>query len=281
MWTAERVQRWEEAVERLAAATADDSIRDSWRPRAAAVPGHGVDPGAARHVPRRRRGTTRCTPCSTSSRTAGCAAARRAGSAGPTSTWTPARLTVRRQLVQVGWDSLRGHPEVDAGERTIALDAGTVAALRTHRRRQLAAGWSGVRRGWTPARCSPARTARALHPATVTDRFHALAAAAKLPPIRLHDLRHGAASLMLAAGCRRRSCRRRSGTRTLGAHARHLHERLHRGGGRGCGGRRGARPARRRHGAAHTSHTHRRRANPRQRETAGQAVGRVGLEPTT
>jgi Phage integrase family len=39
-----------------------------------------------------------------------------------------------------------------------------------------------------------------LHPATVTDRFQTLAAAAKLPPIRLHDLRHGAASLMLAAG---------------------------------------------------------------------------------
>ena len=39
-----------------------------------------------------------------------------------------------------------------------------------------------------------------LHPATVTDRFQALAAAAKLPPIRLHDLRHGAASLMLAGG---------------------------------------------------------------------------------
>jgi hypothetical protein len=28
-----------------------------------------------------------------------------------------------------------------------------------------------------------------LHRATVTDRFQALAAAAKLPPIRLHDLR--------------------------------------------------------------------------------------------
>jgi integrase len=39
-----------------------------------------------------------------------------------------------------------------------------------------------------------------LHPATVTDRFHALAEAAQLPPVRLHDLRHGAASLMLAAG---------------------------------------------------------------------------------
>jgi integrase len=39
-----------------------------------------------------------------------------------------------------------------------------------------------------------------LHLATVTDRFHELVAAADLPPVRLHDLRHGAALLMIAAG---------------------------------------------------------------------------------
>jgi integrase len=39
-----------------------------------------------------------------------------------------------------------------------------------------------------------------LHPADVTDHFHALATQAGLPPIRLHDLRHGAATLTLAAG---------------------------------------------------------------------------------
>jgi integrase len=39
-----------------------------------------------------------------------------------------------------------------------------------------------------------------LHPAMVSDRFHTLVIAAGLPPVRLHDLRHGAASLMLAAG---------------------------------------------------------------------------------
>jgi integrase len=38
------------------------------------------------------------------------------------------------------------------------------------------------------------------HPAHVTDQFQWLAYEAGLPPIRLHDLRHGAASLMLAAG---------------------------------------------------------------------------------
>ena len=39
-----------------------------------------------------------------------------------------------------------------------------------------------------------------LHPASMTDLFHEISNAAGLPPIRLHDLRHGAASLMLAAG---------------------------------------------------------------------------------
>jgi site-specific recombinase XerD len=40
----------------------------------------------------------------------------------------------------------------------------------------------------------------ALNPERITDWFHQLSAEAGLPPIRVHDLRHGAASLMLAAG---------------------------------------------------------------------------------
>ncbi|HEX3783966.1 MAG TPA: tyrosine-type recombinase/integrase [Pseudonocardiaceae bacterium] len=39
-----------------------------------------------------------------------------------------------------------------------------------------------------------------LHPADVTDHFQFLVRQAGLPPIRLHDLRHGAATLALAAG---------------------------------------------------------------------------------
>ena len=39
-----------------------------------------------------------------------------------------------------------------------------------------------------------------LHPASITARFHELVVAADLPPVRLHNLRQGAASLMLAAG---------------------------------------------------------------------------------
>lgn len=39
-----------------------------------------------------------------------------------------------------------------------------------------------------------------LHPADVTDHFHHLSKRAGLPLIRLHDLRHGAATIALAAG---------------------------------------------------------------------------------
>src|SRR3954468_9389225 len=39
-----------------------------------------------------------------------------------------------------------------------------------------------------------------LHPALVTDTFQAISERAGLPPIRLHDLRHTAASLALEAG---------------------------------------------------------------------------------
>ncbi|WP_406410031.1 tyrosine-type recombinase/integrase [Streptomyces halstedii] len=37
-----------------------------------------------------------------------------------------------------------------------------------------------------------------LHPGKITDLFEHLVAASGLPPIRLHDLRHGATTLMLA-----------------------------------------------------------------------------------
>ncbi|WSG19335.1 tyrosine-type recombinase/integrase [Nonomuraea sp. NBC_01738] len=84
--------------------------------------------------------------------------------------------------------------------RTIALDAETVAVLREHKRRQqqerLAAGEVWKETGFVFTQADGDR----LHPQHVSDQFLWLAYLAGLPPIRLHDLRHGAASLMLAAG---------------------------------------------------------------------------------
>ena len=45
-----------------------------------------------------------------------------------------------------------------------------------------------------------AEDGRPIWPGYVSDRFHALTDLVKLPRIRLHDLRHSAASLAIAAG---------------------------------------------------------------------------------
>jgi integrase len=108
--------------------------------------------------------------------------------------------TVRWQITQLGWDAVQGAPKSDAGERTVALDADTVADIAAWRGEQdkekEAAGdaWAGSGFEFTDELGNP------LHPATVTDMFHLIAYLAGLPPIRLHDLRHGAATLLLAAG---------------------------------------------------------------------------------
>jgi integrase len=108
--------------------------------------------------------------------------------------------TIRWQIVQLGWDTEQGEPKTEAGERQLALDQQTVAVFRQHRRRQDAdreragATWTDSGFEFTSEDGTP------LHPAAVTDTFEQIAYLAGLPPIRLHDLRHFAATLALAAG---------------------------------------------------------------------------------
>ena len=109
-------------------------------------------------------------------------------------------LTVRWQITQHGSTTQLKKPKSDAGDRQIPLDAGTVRTLREHRARQHA--WRlkiGPR--WPDTGLVFVDPGGAsLNPDHVTDRFRALQAEAGLPPIRLHDLRHAAATLALAAG---------------------------------------------------------------------------------
>ena len=110
-----------------------------------------------------------------------------------------ALTTVRWQITQLGWKPVQGVPKSGAGDRTVALDAGTVADIRRHRREQAAerenaAGAAGSGFEFTDEHGAP------LHPADVTCAFHVIAYLAGLPPVRLHDLRHGAATLLLVAG---------------------------------------------------------------------------------
>ena len=84
---------------------------------------------------------------------------------------------------------------------TVALDAGTATALRawkvhqTEERLLMGAGWQGTRDLIvTEPDGSP------VHPQVLTRRFTAIAKAAKLPAIRLHDVRHSYATAALSAG---------------------------------------------------------------------------------
>ena len=109
-------------------------------------------------------------------------------------------LRVAQQRVAVGWEVITGAPKTKRSARTISLDSTSVEALRAHKARQaaerLAAGAAWVDSGLvfvTP-------TGEGLHPAVATKIFPRLTAAAGLPTIKLHALRHTAASMALSAG---------------------------------------------------------------------------------
>jgi len=120
--------------------------------------------------------------------------------------WTDVELTagvivVRRQLIQLGNGMTFGPPKTHSGEhRTVELDGRTAGALLEHRLRQ-----DGERAEYGSAYVDGGLVfakegGEPLSPEYVTKTFKRLAVAAGLRPIRLHDLRHGAASLRLAAG---------------------------------------------------------------------------------
>jgi integrase len=108
--------------------------------------------------------------------------------------------TISQQLQQYDGHMVIGPPKTARSERTIALDRTTVAALRRHRQMQalerIDGGPSYQDSGFvfTGLRGDP------MAPDRLTRTFRRLTVETGLPPIRLHDLRHGAATLALAAG---------------------------------------------------------------------------------
>ena len=111
-----------------------------------------------------------------------------------------ATWSVRHTLVAVNHEIVESTPKTDHGRRSLALDAGSVRALRAWRKRQLE-----ERLAWGPAWTDSGRVftredGTDLHPERVSEQFDRLVRRAGLPRIRLHDLRHGWASLALAAG---------------------------------------------------------------------------------
>jgi integrase len=112
-----------------------------------------------------------------------------------------ATLAVTGKLVLVG-----GQPRLLAGTKTerstraVDLDPATVATLRAHRTRQLAErlAWGAGYTDHGLIFCQ--ENGEPLHPGRFLKAFGRLVRAAGLPPVRLHDLRHGWATAALVGG---------------------------------------------------------------------------------
>jgi len=125
-------------------------------------------------------------------------------------------LTISQQVVQYGSRVDVGVPKSESGARTIAMDSITIAVLRSHRARQaaerLAWGSAWVDTGLVFTREDGSR----LVPERVSRHFNKLVRDAGLPPIRLHHLRHGAATLALASGANLKVVSEMLGHSTIG-----------------------------------------------------------------
>ena len=99
--------------------------------------------------------------------------------------------------MQVGRDVVTGDTKTDSSARSVSLDAGTLKVLRAHRRRQAELRLLGT--AWINSGLVPRADGSALVPESASQRFDRLAVRAGLPPVRLHDLRHLAASLTYRA----------------------------------------------------------------------------------
>jgi integrase len=111
-----------------------------------------------------------------------------------------ATAVISQQLQQYGGHLAACPPKTGSSERAVALDRTTVTVLRRHRAAQeaecaaMGAGYHDSGYVFTGIQGDP------MAPGRLSRRFRQLSAEAGLPPVRLHDLRHGAASLALAAG---------------------------------------------------------------------------------
>jgi integrase len=126
------------------------------------------------------------------------------------------RASIRQTVIVVKHTALLGTPKTAKGRRTVTLDAGTVVALREHRKRQ-AAERLLIGAGWTDLDlvfCHVDGTM--LHPERFTRGFSDVVRRLGLPPIRLHDLRHGWATLALQAGIHPKVVQERLGHANIG-----------------------------------------------------------------
>ena len=104
------------------------------------------------------------------------------------------------QITTVGYRAITTTVKSDAGDRVVPLGPATIAVLRAYL--AMRAGWQQVSSDdWPDTGLFFVQPdGRAWHPQTVSDRFEELIADSGLPPVRLHDLRHCAATYLRHGG---------------------------------------------------------------------------------
>jgi integrase len=111
-----------------------------------------------------------------------------------------AEVSIVNQIAVTGGATRQKKPKSESGNRDVVLDPDTVAIFRRYKARraqwQLAAGPKWPDTGLFFVR----RDGRAWHPGSVSQRFRRLIQRGDFPPVRLHDLRHSAATIALQAG---------------------------------------------------------------------------------
>lgn len=117
-------------------------------------------------------------------------------------------LRIRQQLQRDGKRLLLAELKTEKSRRTLALPTVCIDALKRHRTRQLeerlkaGAAWQDTGLVFTtlPRRGKKTSIGTALDPRNVLRALSAVLKAAELPHVRFHDLRHSAASLLIAEG---------------------------------------------------------------------------------
>jgi integrase len=122
---------------------------------------------------------------------------------------------IRHAIVEVAGGGIHEETPKNHRERAVALDADLVARLRHHHVEQnkwrlvVGGGW----RDHDAVFCGPGGDY--VRPDVLSNRFRAYVAASGLPTIRLHDLRHGHATGLVASGIDAASVSARLGHATV------------------------------------------------------------------
>ena len=109
-------------------------------------------------------------------------------------------LHVTQNAVAVGGRVVLGSPKTERGLRSVPLPADVLAALERTRRATLGQGVVKFERIFNDRRIAVDEAGEPVAPYAYTRMFNDHAAQAGLPRIRLHDLRHSAATTMLRSG---------------------------------------------------------------------------------